>query len=383
MNSFAEGSLRIALVHDRLNVRGGAEVFLEEVCRLYPHAQLFTLIYEPAHFAGSPIAQRKIHTSYLDRLPLARRSHRIYIPLMPWAVERLDLSEFDLVISSSAAFAHGVKTHPRQLHLSYVHSPMRYAWHQRELHTRQLGYGAWPVRVLLAGLRKWDRRSSQRAQALMTNSRWTQSCIQAAFGRSATVIYPPVHVERFQPAAPRREYYLTVSRLVPYKRVDLIVRAFSQLGLPLVVAGDGPQAASLRKLAGANVTFLNEQSDEQIAALMNAAKAFVYAAEEDFGIAAVEAQAAGCPVVAYGRGGLLETVAAGQTGLFFAEQSVPALVNAVQLFEAGGIEWKRETLRANAARFSAEVFRENFTAFVENAWREFTQAANSHTSSRM
>jgi glycosyltransferase involved in cell wall biosynthesis len=363
---------RIAIVHDRLNVRGGGEMFLEELCRLYPDAPVYTLIYDPAVFSGSPIAAHQIRTSFLDKLPFAAGNHRIYIPLMPWAVESLDLSNYDLIISSSAAFAHGIRTHDKQLHISYIHSPMRYAWHQNTLHTQQLGFGAWPIRTLLAALRGWDRRAAQRPQYLLANSNWTATCVQAAFGRGSTVIYPPVQVQNFRPAPQRGDYYLTVSRLVPYKRVDVIVRAFSQLGLPLVVAGDGPQAARLLTQAANNITFRSGQTDAQIAELMGAAKAFVYAAEEDFGIAPVEAQAAGCPVIAYGHGGLIETVVEGQTGLFFNEQTEEALIEAVRRFENGEWRFKIGDLQSQAENFNVLHFRDSFTNFINSAWQEFT-----------
>jgi glycosyltransferase involved in cell wall biosynthesis len=348
-------------------------MFLEELCRLYPGAPVYTLIHDPAAFSGSPIGAHQIRTSFLDKLPFAARNHRIYIPLMPWAVESLDLSNYDLIISSSAAFAHGIRTHRKQLHISYVHSPMRYAWHQNALHTQQLGFGAWPIRALLAALRRWDRRVAQYPQHLLANSNWTAACIQAAFGRSSTVIYPPVQVQNFSPAPQRRDYYLTVSRLVPYKRVDLIVRAFAKLGLPLIVAGDGPQAARLLTKGAGNITFRNDQTDAQIAELMGAAKAFVYAAEEDFGIAPVEAQAAGCPVIAYGHGGLLETVVKGKTGLFFKEQTEEALVEAVWRFENGELRFEIGDLQAQAEKFSALHFRDAFTDFIDSAWQEFTK----------
>jgi glycosyltransferase involved in cell wall biosynthesis len=361
----------VALVHDRLNVRGGGEMLLEELCRLYPQAPLYTLIYDEALFHTSPSSQREVHTSFIDKLPGARRNHRPYIPLMPLAVQLFDLNQYDLILSSSAAFAHGVRLRASQLHISYIHSPMRYAWHQYRQHTTQLGYGAWPIRALLAGLRSWDRRVARRPQHLLANSAWTAELVRQAFGREAPVIHPPVHIERFRPAKQRSDYYLTVARLVPYKRVDLIVEAFNQLGLPLIVAGDGQQRAALERMGGPNVRILSGQNDEQIAELMAAARAFVYAAEEDFGIAAVEAQAAGCPVIAYGRGGLLETVIDGETGLFFTEQSVGAIVDAVRRFERE-VHFAAERVQANAQRFSAQIFRERFASFVSEKWAEFS-----------
>lgn len=343
---------------------------LEELCRLVPQAPIYTLVYKPSAFNSSPISQHQVHTSLVDKLPFARDHHRLYIPLMPLATQLFDLSQYDLILSSSAAFAHGVRTHRHQLHISYVHSPMRYAWHQYSQHANELGYGGLPVRLLLSGLRSWDRRVAKRADAMLANSRWTAGLIRRAFGRESIVIYPPVHVERFSPATKRENYYLTVSRLVPYKRVDLIVRAFNELGLPLIVAGDGLEQKALHKKAALNIQFLHAQSDAQIAQLMGSAKAFVYAAEEDFGIAPVEAQAAGCPVIGYRSGGLLETVVEGETGIFFDQQNGEAICQAVHRFETSA-EFSVKKIRKNAERFSAGIFRENFSNFVEEAWSKF------------
>lgn len=346
-------------------------MFLEELAQLYPEAPIFTLIYESSLFGSSPIAKHHVHTSLINRLPFASQKHRFYIPLMPFAIERFDLRGYDIIISSSAAFAHGVRTQPNQLHISYIHSPMRYAWHQYRQHVSQFGYGALPLRLLLAALRRWDRGAAQRANHLVANSTWTAACIQEAFGRKATVIYPPVHVEKFQPSLKRGSYYLTVSRLVPYKRVDLIIAVFNRLGKPLIIIGDGPEQRKLTRQAAANISFLSEQSNKQVAELMSAAKAFVFAAEEDFGIAAIEAQAAGCPVIAYGRGGLRETVVEGETGLFFEQQSADSLIAAVQFFESGATQFDEREIRANAERFSSEKFRKTFSNFVAARWQEF------------
>ena len=362
---------KIAIVHDRLNVRGGGEQVVEELARLYPKAPIYTLIYDPTIFTNSEIANHLVRTSFIDRLPKAKDRHRYYIPLMPFAIEGFELERFDLIISSSAAFAHGVRTDASQLHISYIHSPMRYAWHQYKQHVGELGFGSPFIRILLAFLRRWDRAASGRANYLTTNSAWTAQAIRAAFNREATVIYPPVHTEQFQPAAKRGDYYLTVSRLVPYKRVALIVKAFAANGKPLVIIGEGPQEKELRKLAAENIRFLDFQPQELLAKWMNEAKAFVYAAEEDFGIAAVEAQAAGCPVVAFGRGGLTETVVEGKTGLFFEEQTAESLNVAIGQFERGGIRFDSKVIRKNAERFAAGKFQKSFGEFVDEKWKAF------------
>ena len=364
---------KVAIVHDRLNVRGGGEQVVEELARLYPKAPIFTLIYNRAKFAGSEVAKHAVRTSFIDRLPKASDHHRYYIPLMPLAIEGFELDRFDLVLSSSAAFAHGVRTQPKQLHISYIHSPMRYAWHQYKQHVGELGFGSPFVRLLLAFLRRWDQAASGRANHLVTNSAWTAQAIRAAFGREAAVIYPPVHTERFQPAATRKDYYLTVSRLVPYKRVDLLVKAFALNGKPLVVIGEGPEEKKVKGMATGNIRFLDYQPPEGFAKWMNEAKAFVYAAEEDFGIAAVEAQAAGCPVLAFGRGGLAETVIDGRTGLLYKEQTAVALNAAIEQFERGQVRFDARVIRKNAERFSADKFETSFTAFIEEKWATFSK----------
>jgi glycosyltransferase involved in cell wall biosynthesis len=241
---------------------------------------------------------------------------------------------------------------------------MRYVWHQYTEHTTRLGYGSLPIKVLLAYLRKWDRRAAQRANHMVTNSQWTAAKIREAFGREATVIHPPVHVERFHPVQSKGDYFLTVCRLVPYKRVDLIVKAFNRLKLPLVVVGDGSEFSKLYKLAQPNVTLLPYQVQEDLNKLMANAKAFVYAAEEDFGIAAVEAQAAGCPVIAFGRGGLTETVVEGVSGIFYDEQSVDAIVTAIEVFQKREKDFQTAAITKNAERFSAERFVNSFSEFM-------------------
>lgn len=365
---------RIAIVHDRLNVRGGGERVVEEIARLYPKAPIYTLIYAADQFRGSEIAKHTIRSSFIDRLPQAAAHHRYYIPLMPLAIEGFNVDRFDIIISSSAAFAHGVRTRPNQLHISYIHSPMRYAWHQYRQHVSQLGFGSPAIRLLLAYLRRWDRAAAHRATHMLANSHWTRNAITKAFGRESKVVYPPVHVERFAPAKKRDDYYLTASRLVPYKRVDLIVRAFSKLGLPLIVIGDGPEEKRVKRDAAANIQFRAYQPEEQFSKLMNETKAFVYAAEEDFGIAAVEAQAAGAPVIAFGRGGITETVINGKTGMFFDDQSEDDIVAAVKEFETGRVKFDSQVVRENAQRFSVQRFSDEFAEFVNAKWEIFQKA---------
>jgi glycosyltransferase involved in cell wall biosynthesis len=294
---------------------------------------------------------------------------------MPLAVEQFDLAGYDLIISSNHAVAKGVLTRPDQLHISYVHTPIRYAWEFQAQYLQQAGLTrglkGMLARLTLHYLRLWDVASANRVDTFVTNSRYVARRVQATYRRSAQVIYPPVAVQRFCPHQPRESFYLAIARFVPYKRVDLIVAAFAQLGYPLVVIGDGSERDRIQSLATANITFLGYQPDAVVANYLQRCRAFIFAAEEDFGITAVEAQAAGAPVIAYGKGGVAETVLSGQTGLFFAEQTVESLIHAVKEFETGCHEWNPMHSRQNAERFSELNFRQQFAAFVDQAWLTF------------
>jgi glycosyltransferase involved in cell wall biosynthesis len=293
---------------------------------------------------------------------------------MPLAVESLDVSGYEVVISSTHAVAKGVRTRWDQLHISYVHTPMRYAWDLENVYldvagaSRVMGLFA---RLLLHYLRTWDVATANRVDVFVANSKHVAGRIWKLYRRRARVIYPPVDVDRFIPRADREEFYVTVTRLVPYKRVDLIVRAFARLGRPLVVVGDGPELRRLRGIASANVRLVGWQPDEVVRDYLERAQAFVFAAEEDFGIGPVEAQAAGAPVIAYGRGGALESVVEGETGLFFYEQSAEAVAEAVLEFERRRGQFSLERIRANAERFRKERFQREFTALVEREWERF------------
>jgi glycosyltransferase involved in cell wall biosynthesis len=367
--------MRLAFVHDWLTVPGGSERALEVMLGLYPQAALYAPVFDRRNFEDSPIAERGVQTSFIDRLPLSKTHHRWFMPLMPLAVEQFDLRGYDVVISGSHAVAHGVLTRPDQLHVNYVYSPMRYAWHMYHagLTDARIGKGlkTWLARPLLHYLRLWDLAAAGRVDTFIASSQWIARAIWRAYRRESTVIYPPVRTHLFAPAAKREDFYVTVSRLVPYKRVDLIVKAFGKLGYPLVVVGDGPEYPTLKKQAESNVQILKGQTDEQVANLLGRAKAFVYAAEEDFGLAPVEAQAAGCPVIAYRKGGLVETVVEWQTGIFYNQQSAEALMAAVEFFESGGRKFDERKIVRNAQRFAVERFEKEFSKLVERQWRQF------------
>lgn len=369
------GKPRVAIVQDALPFIGGAERVLESALELFPGSPVYTLVYRPEQFKGSRIASHDIHTSFINRLPAAKHSHRRYLPLYPLAVEQFDLRKFDLVLSFSYAAAHGILTRPDQLHISYTYTPMRQAWHhyQDYLEDSRLDHKltGWAARAILHYFRLWDQAAAARVDQFVACSRWVARGIWRAYRRAAEVIYPPVEVQHYQYNLPREDYFLVVARLEPHKRVDLIVEAFAQLGLPLVVVGDGREKNRIGKLVNGNIKLLGRQPDHVVADLMSRARAFVMAAEEDFGISALEAQAAGCPVIAYGSGGALETVMDGETGLHYSEQTVSCLVQTVQEFERKRIRFDVLKLRQNAEQYSSQRFQEALFGSVMDAWEQF------------
>lgn len=372
---------RIAIVHDWLTVYAGGERVLEELLRLYPHADLFTI----CDFLPEPergfLRGRTPTTSFIQRLPLARKRYRSYLPLMPLAIEQFDLSGYDLIISSSHAVAKGVLTGPDQLHISYVHSPIRYAWDLQHQYLRESGLErglkGWLAKWLLHKMRLWDLRTANSVDCFIANSNFVARRIGKVYRRGAKVIFPPVDVSGFSLREDKEDFYVTASRMVPYKRIDLIVEAFSHMpDKRLVVIGNGPDMGKIAAKAGPNVEMLGYQSFEVLRDKLQRAKAFVFAAEEDFGIAPVEAQACGTPVIAYGKGGALETVlglgdAESPTGVFFDEQSVSSLVAALRAFEQNEELFSPDNCRQNALRFSTEEFGAQFSNYVASEYEKF------------
>lgn len=380
-------ALRIALVHEWLLTHGGSEEITGQLCRLFPEAELFTLVADPVPSLRALIGERRIHTSFLQRIPTATLSHRRLLPLMPWAIESFDFTGFDLVISVSHAVAKGVRTAPGQPHLNICCSPIRYAWDLQEQYLEESGLSrgvqGFAARALLARLRGWDRRTANRPTKVLAISRFIGERIQRVWGRDSGVLYPPVATEYFTPApsgggdvaAPTREpdLWVTASRMVPYKRIPLILDAFAQMPTRrLVVIGDGPEMPKARAAAASNVTLLGHQPREALRDWLRKAQGFVFAAEEDFGIAPVEAMACGTPVVAYGRGGARETVVglgtgAPATGVFFETQTPGAIADGVRRLEEGLArgEVTAAACRAQAERFSERVFRAEAAAAVE------------------
>ena len=380
--------MRIALVHDWLVTYAGAERVVEQILAVFPEADLYALVdFLPDNERFGIF--KKARTSFLQHLPFARQNYRSYLPLMPFAVERFDLSAYDLILSSSHAVAKGVRKHAGQLHICYCHTPMRYAWDLREQYLRESGLdhglkGA-AARALLERIRSWDARTASRVDHFIANSRYISERIRRSYGRTSDVIYPPVDVEAYAISRSRDTFYLTASRMVPYKKMDLIVEAFRELPeKELIVIGDGPDFQKVSRKASGNVRFLGYLPGKELAAYLQRARAFIFAAEEDFGIIPVEAQACGTPVIAYGRGGVEETVVplhpqgaefmAGQqpapTGVFFKEQSPGSLVEAVHLFENNVQRFDHDVIRINCERFNTNRFRIEYRTFVETKLSE-------------
>lgn len=358
--------MRVAIVHDWLTGMRGGERVLEAILGLFEDVEIFTLIHVPGS-TSETIERHRIHTSFVNGLPAARNLYRSYLPLFPAAVERFDLTGYDLVLSSSHCVAKGVRVPGGVPHLCYCHTPMRYIWDQYDAYFGPGSAAAkvrWLIPPLAAWLRRWDVESSSRVHAFIANSQHVRERIARFWRRDAAVVYPPVDVCRFRPAASREEFYLIVTALVPYKRIDVAVGAFNRLGRRLVIVGDGSELPRLQNQAEANILFRGRLDDAEVADLMARARAFIMPGEEDFGIAAVEAQAAGAPVVAFGRGAAHETVIPHDggngghdaTGVLFDECSADALAGAVERFEA--LRFDTAALRRNAERFTPDRFLE-------------------------
>lgn len=368
--------MKVAIVHDWFASKTGGELCVEQLLTLFPQADIYTIVEFLTEEERGFLAGHRVTTSFIQRLWGARKRYRSYLPLMPIAVEQFDMTGYDLVISTSSAVAKGVITGPDQVHIAYTLSPIRYAWDLQETYLRESradrGVKGAIARTILHYMRLWDVRTAYGVDHFVAISHFIARRIRKVYGRGSTVIYPPVNLERFTIGAAREDYYVTMSRLAPYKRIPLIVEAFSAMpDRKLVVIGDGPDMAAARRAAGPNVTLMGRQPDDVVVSHLQRAKAFVFAAEEDFGIAPLEAQACGTPVIAYGKGGALETIRGrdgeGQTGVFFAEQTPAAIVAAVEHLDRRLPDIAAETCRANAERFSTARFHTEIRAFVDAA----------------
>ena len=372
--------MKIAIVHEWLVTYGGSEKVVEQILSLFPEADIFTLVdFLPARDRIF-LSGKHIKTSFIQLMPFARKYYRQYLPFMPLAIEQFDLSKYDLVLSSNHAVAKGVLTGPHQLHISYIHSPMRYAWEMQHQYLNEAGLDkgvlTWPTRWLLHQLRMWDFRTSHGVNYFIANSEFVAQRIWKAYRREAKVIYPPVQITKFSFQEKKDNYYLAASRMVPYKKMDLIVESFNHMpDKRLVVIGDGPELHKIKKKANRNIEILGYQPDEVLHEHLQRTKAFVFAALEDFGIIPVEAQACGTPVIAYRQGGVSETIRGLEhkepTGVFFLEQTVNAIIEAITKFEDHEGEINPESCRANSERFSSQRFCTEYSRFIEENWERF------------
>ena len=363
---------KTALVHYWLTGMRGGEKVVQSLCNIFPDIDIFTLVYNKEKISDE-INSHKITTSFIQKFPRAKTKYQNYLPFMPVAVEQFDLSDYDMVISSESGIAKGVITKPETCHICYCHSPMRYLWNMYFDYMNNEKPGMLKrnfIRWYFNYLRVWDLASSARVDYFVCNSDNVKKRIKKYYRRDAEVIYPPVDVERYRPMEADKDYYLIVSQLVSYKRVDLAIKAFNELGKELIIIGKGPELNKLKKDASSNIKFLGWVEDSDLAKYYAEAKAFIFPGEEDFGITPVEAQACGTPVIGFGKGGLLETVVADQTGIFFEEQEPDSLIAAVDRFESIKHDFKKDIIRKNSLKFSIKKFEDKFQEFAESKFKE-------------
>jgi glycosyltransferase involved in cell wall biosynthesis len=362
---------RVALVHDWLTGQRGGEKVLEVLAEIFPQAPIYTLF----HFPGSQIEEiekREIKTSFLQHFPFLKKKYRFYLPLFPLAAELFDLQDYELVISTSHCVAKGIIPHPEALHVCYIHSPMRYAWNQYFpyfLPAKLSFLSRLIIPPLIHHLRLWDESSSSRVDHFIANSKNVARRVEKYYRRQAEVLHPPVDTDFFQPGKEKEDYYLIVSALVPYKRIDLAIQGFNQAGLALKIIGQGPDYKKLKKSARTNIQFLGALEGEDLLKFYQRARALILPGEEDFGITSLEAQACGTPVIAYGRGGALESVVSGKTGLFFLELKVESLLSVLDKLKS--MEFNKNAIRENAMKFSRGIFKEKIASYLGEKWSAF------------
>lgn len=364
--------MRVAIVHYWLVSMRGGEKVVEALCDMYPEADIFTLVCDHDKLSDK-LRRHRIFTSFLQRIPGARRRYQSLLPLMPFALEGFDMSGYDLILSSESGPAKGIIPPPQAVHICYCHSPMRYIWDHYHLYRRNAGLlGRLMMPVLAPLLRVWDANSSLRVDRFVANSHHVASRIAKYYRRSSVVVHPPVAVDDFAPAPIVDDYYLCAGQIVPYKRVDLAVRTFTRLGRNLVVVGDGDprELAALKRIAGPNIRFVGPVPFAELTDYLARCRALIFPGEEDFGIVPVEAMASGRPVIAYGRGGALDTVVPGQTGLLFKEQTEQALADAIELFETMEHRFCPELMQLHAARFSNANFKAGMKRVIDQALAE-------------
>ena len=369
--------MRIAVVHDYFTQMGGAERVAEELVCMLPGASLHTTVALP-DLMPAGLADRKVNTSWMQWLPSMREYYRLYFPLYPLAVRSLDLSHYDLVVSSSSGYAKGVRTNPEAVHVCYCHTPMRWAWSLASYTAQESANLAKSLLLppMMRALRSWDKRASRYPDHFVANSKTVAARIQSAYGRTAEVIHPPIDVNRFRPSSQQEDYYLVLARLISYKRIDLAIEACALLGRRLLVIGDGPDRERLMANAPATVTFLNRLSDHEVEHYAARCRALLFPGEEDFGMAPLELAAAGRPTIAYRAGGAAETIIDGVTGIFFERQDATALAQAIERFERQ--EWSSPQLRSHAEGFSLDVFKSRFREFLARVGAPITEDTSPH-----
>ena len=372
--------MRIALVHDYLNQYGGAEKVLEAFTEIFPDAPIYTLLYDEK-IIDKFFPNKKIRTSFLQKLPFIKKHHRIFPPLMPLAVEKLDLSDYDIVLSDSAAFGKGVITRPNTLHICYCHTPIRYAWDDSHKYIKEFSMfklAKFFVPIFMNYLRLWDREAAYRVDKFICNSNFVAQRIKKYYKQESEIINPPVDIENFgikdtkekNPSTPLgASYFLMVGRLLPYKRFDMAIEAFNKLELPLKIIGSGPEMKKLKRIANWNIEFLGEMDNKNLKEYYQNCQALIFPQEEDFGIVALEAMACGRPIIAYRGGGALESVLEGKTGVFFNEQTIESLVEAVKNFNAS--KFDSRVIYEHALKFDKEIFKKKIKDFVDKNWKEF------------
>lgn len=364
---------KIALIHYWLTGMRGGEKVVQSICNLFPDIDIFTLVYDKNKIAES-INQHKVFTSFIQKLPFARKKYQTYLPLMPIAIEQFDLSGYDIVISSESGVAKGVLTKPETCHFCYCHTPMRYIWNMYFDYLKHESVGFLKrkiMKVFFNYLRIWDLATASRVDYFISNSNNVKKRILKYYRRDSTVIYPPVDVESMIFETKKQDYYLVVSQLVSYKRIDLAVQAFNEFKKELIIIGEGEEYKKLKKIANSNIKFLGWQSEENLRQYYASAKAFIFPGEEDFGITPVEAQASGTPVIGFGRGGLLETVIGGKTGLFFYKQDYKDLIDVIETFESDSVKFDCYKIRENSLKFSRERFENDLVKFIEEKYQEY------------
>lgn len=373
-----DNRINIGVVADWLVTYAGSEKVIKEFIEIFPNSELYSVVDFLSEKDRALFQGKQAKTTFIQDLPFSKKKYQKYLPLMPLAIEQLDVSKHEIILSSSHAVSKGVLTGPDQLHISYVHSPIRYAWDLQHQYLKEAGldkgFKGMLAKYLLHKMRIWDTRTANGVDHFIANSKFIARRIKKVYGRESDVIYPPVDVDNFSLCENKDDYYITASRMVPYKRIDLIVEAFSHMpDKKLVVIGDGSEMSKIKNKATSNIEILGYQSNSVMQEYMKKAKSFVFAAEEDFGITPVEAQACGTPVIAYGKGGALETVKEGLTGIFFNKQNCTSVIDAVNTFEKIQDKFSPKDCRSHAERFSADRFQKEIKEYIYNKYDAFKE----------